>query len=196
MLWYCDLFGFCFFFAFSFPFLSFITTSCVLLVLKQVDLTCFRVTFWTDFTWMEATWASAEEDQTKLGHKIKPWPAAHEEGNELKRRMYTDVFFPAAITPSSGRGKWQSLSVRCSDVKATSEHSDDTLEWLSHVPWIGWIVQADENVSKKQNKTKQTLKMLHKQCCVSKMKTEATCFYWKPTPCILTGTSYCLIQKQ
>lgn len=33
-------------------------------------------------------------------------------------------------------------SVRCR-VNVTSEHSDDTVEWLSHVPWIGWIVQVE-----------------------------------------------------
>lgn len=86
---------------------------------------------------------------------------------------------------------WQSLCVRCPRGKVTSEHSDDTLEWLSHVPWIGWIVQADENVSRHSKK-------LHKHTgfkpdCVLKTSKEATRFY--RTLCILTGTSYCLIKK-
>lgn len=142
-----------------------------------VGLTYSCATAYTDFTWMEATWASTEEDQTKLWHK-QSHGQQHMKGMKLNHGLYTNFLRCQNLVLGDVLSVrvWRSLCVRCHHVKVTSEHSDDTLEWLSHVPWIGWIVQADENVSR------NVLHLLHnhtgfKPYCVLKMKKEATCVF-------------------
>lgn len=104
--------------------------------------------------WTEATRASAEEDQTKPWHKFSRW-LAENEGDEVKKTCRVRAYVPAAITVSQQMFVWclnffgsplnPSLSspfwncVHSPHVWVTSENSDNTFEWLPHVPWIGWV---------------------------------------------------------
>lgn len=93
------------------------------------------------------------------------------------------------------RGFWQRLGVCCPHVKVTYEHSDDTLEWLSHVPWIGWIgwnCTGRKKCVKKMWDVAQPL-WLQTLLCIKDEKRDV--FLLNLTSCILAGTSYCLIQN-
>lgn len=113
---------------------------------------CFLCRYYVDRSYTSIRWGGPNQTlaQMKLvtGRKWRGW-------SEKKTNV------PAAITVSQQMFVWclnffgspppdhppnPNLSleppwncVHCPRVWVTSENSDDTLEWLPHVPWFGWV---------------------------------------------------------
>ncbi len=128
--------------AFPFPFLSFFHKVFihVSLVLKPLNYSRFDIFFFQ--TQISPGWRLHEHPlkRTKPNFGTNKAMASSTWRGWSRNIGCTQTFFRChnrVLGDVLSVWFWQSLCVRCPHVKVTSEHSDDTLEWLSHVPWIG-----------------------------------------------------------